>query len=117
VSRRARAIALERRRQPPSLLPWIMFALMLTAAVAAHAQGAPAPSGRPEAQTTPPEIVRPGGSGVSGSSHYDGTNGVIAPPASVDPGMPVAHPDPGAFSTPMVRPPGTPGGDPKIVPK
>jgi hypothetical protein len=120
MSRRARAIAIARRRQPPSLLPWIMLALMLTAAVAAHAQGATssAPSGGPNSQTTPPEIVKPGLGGPGGvAAPEHGANGVIAPPPSVDPGMPVARPDPGAFPTPMLQPPGTPGGDPNVVPK
>jgi hypothetical protein len=64
MTRRARAIAIARRRQPPALLPWLMFALLLATAVAAHAQG-----------------------------------------AAID-----------TFPTPTMRPPGTPGGDPTVVP-
>ncbi|HEY1543548.1 MAG TPA: hypothetical protein VGG01_14135 [Xanthobacteraceae bacterium] len=43
------------------------------------------------------------------------SNGVICPPATSDPGMQVAPPQGGALK--VLPPPGTPGGDPKTVPK
>jgi hypothetical protein len=43
--------------------------------------------------------------------------GVIRPPAGVDPGIhaPALNPDPG--TTPVIPPPGTPGGDPRVQPR
>ena len=48
----------------------------------------------------------------------DAGNGVIRPPAQVDPGMKVASPVPAAaLPTPIVPPPGTAGGNPSVQPK
>jgi hypothetical protein len=97
---RYRAIALARRREPQNWLPWLAFALLLLAAVAAHAQ-------QPDTGTAPRG---------SESGALQRSNGVITPPASVDPGMPVARPNTDAFPTPNVRPP-APSGNAKVVPK
>jgi hypothetical protein len=43
------------------------------------------------------------------------SKGVICPPAGVDPGITV--PPLGGGRMPVIPPPGTPGGDPGIVPK
>jgi hypothetical protein len=43
------------------------------------------------------------------------SDGVLCPPAGVDPGMHAPTPDTG--NTPVVPPPGSPGGDPTIRPK
>jgi hypothetical protein len=43
------------------------------------------------------------------------SKGVICPPAGVDPGITV--PPVGGGRMPVIPPPGTPGGDPGIVPK
>src|SRR5262245_46497634 len=43
------------------------------------------------------------------------SNGVICPPAGVDPGISV--PPVGGGRTPVIPPPGTPGGDPGLQPK
>lgn len=43
------------------------------------------------------------------------SGGVICPPAAVDPEMKL--PTPEAGNTPVIRPPGSPGGDPSIQPK
>jgi hypothetical protein len=95
----------------------------------AHAQSTPpaqAPS--PPAQTNPsnqaacPPDARPNsptvGSGQSGTNLSDqlaNSNGVICPPAGVDPEM--RKPAPGGGRIQVVPPPGGPGGDPKTVPK
>jgi len=117
---RARAIAIARRRDPPSWLPWLAFAVvLLAAAAAAHAQqSGTATDGR----TSPPAVTQqaaPSTDAAPGStsatlSHNDG---VIKRPAAVDPGMAIARPGADAFPTPTVRPPGTPGGDTKVIPK
>ena len=51
------------------------------------------------------------------SHQLDRSQGVIRPPGGVDPGMPVAPPEPGSQRTPVIPPPGTPGGDPTIEPR
>jgi hypothetical protein len=43
------------------------------------------------------------------------SDGVLCPPAGVDPAMHAPTPDAG--NTPVIRPPGSPGGDPTIRPK
>jgi hypothetical protein len=40
---------------------------------------------------------------------------IICPPAGVDPG--ISAPPVGGGRTPVIPPPGTPGGDPNIIPK
>ncbi len=43
------------------------------------------------------------------------SKGIICPPAGVDPG--IAAPPVGGGTMPVIPPPGTPGGDPNIIPK
>jgi hypothetical protein len=43
------------------------------------------------------------------------SKGVICPPVGIDPG--ISAPPVGGGVTPVIPPPGTPGGDPSIVPK
>jgi hypothetical protein len=43
------------------------------------------------------------------------SKGIICPPAGVDPG--IAAPPVGGGRTPVIPPPGTPGGDPTIIPR
>jgi hypothetical protein len=49
------------------------------------------------------------------SEQLSESNGVICPPAGVDPGISV--PPVGGGRMPVIPPPGTPGGDPNVVPK
>jgi hypothetical protein len=52
------------------------------------------------------------------SERLDRTDGVIKPPAGIDPGMHVAPKDPNVGSNmPVIPPPGSPGGDRSIQPK
>jgi hypothetical protein len=43
------------------------------------------------------------------------TDGVICPPPEIDPDM--HQPAPGGGATPVIPPPGSPGGDPSVQPK
>lgn len=43
--------------------------------------------------------------------------GVIEPPPDGDPGIHVPAPDPEPGTTPVIPPPGSPGGDPNVQPK
>jgi hypothetical protein len=49
------------------------------------------------------------------SDRLSQSKGVICPPAGIDPGISV--PPSGGGRTPVIPPPGTPGGDPSIQPK
>jgi hypothetical protein len=49
------------------------------------------------------------------SDHLASSGGVICPPPGVDPEIKAPTPEGGA--TPVIPPPGTPGGDPSVQPK
>jgi hypothetical protein len=102
----------------------------------AFAQAPPGPV-TPPAQTAPPSPSRAANCAPmqpapnSGAAVPDGTttgqraeplgdklarsDGVLCPPAGVDPQMHAPAPDVG--NTPVIPPPGSPGGDPSIRPK
>jgi hypothetical protein len=82
------------------------------------AQNAPSPSKQaacpPDAPANSPTV----GSGQSNpnlSNQLSNSSGVICPPAGVDPDMNVSPP--GGGRTPVIPPPGSPGGDPDVKPK
>ena len=96
---------------------------------AAHAQDRPqvAPQERPPAvdpkACAPGDRLQPGApnpsapaatSGESLSDKLARTDGVICPP-NVDPDIRMPTPDAG--NTPVIPPPGSPGGDPTVRPK
>ena len=49
------------------------------------------------------------------SQELSQSKGVICPPAGIDPG--IAKPPVGGGRMPVIPPPGTPGGNPNIIPK
>ena len=51
------------------------------------------------------------------SDKLNQSDGVIKPGSNIDPKMQVNPPDPGPTSTPVIPPPGSPGGNPNVVPK
>ena len=51
------------------------------------------------------------------SDKLNQSDGVIKPGGNIDPKMQVNPPDPGPTSTPVIPPPGSPGGNPNVVPK
>jgi len=78
------------------------------------------PPGPPPAGPVPPERLEPG----PGSPPSDGRGlgsgtpgGVIRPPAGVDPGIQAPAPNPNPGTMPVIPPPGTPGGDPRLEPR
>jgi hypothetical protein len=86
----------------------------------------PAPDTTPKAGNCPPARSAPrnteGGSGTTtgqaGQSLSDQlarSDGVICPPGNVDPEM--RAPTPGGGNTPVIPPPGSPGGNPNVQPK
>ena len=101
---------------------------------AAFAQAPPTPA-TPPAQTAPPPVTRAtncaptqptpqGGIVPQGTTGQRAeplgdklarSDGVLCPPAGVDPEM--HAPTPNVGNTPVIPPPGSPGGDPTIRPK
>jgi hypothetical protein len=104
----------------------LMFvvATIVAAATNAHAQSdraappllSPAPNLACQARTGGLVLPTPGETtGANLSDELSRSKGVICPPAGVDPGISV--PPIGGGVTPVIPPPGTPGGDPGLVPK
>ena len=114
----------------------LISCVMMAAADVAGAQAPPGPT-TPPAQPAPPSPSRAANGAPmqpapqSGTAAPEGTttgqraeplgdklarsDGVLCPPAGVDPEMRAPAPDAG--KTPVIPPPGSPGGDPTIRPK
>ena len=102
-----------------------MMALLLamTATQPCAAQNAPAPRTLdPKACSDEQRQRLPNGSAPRSDSpdqtlsdKLARTEGVVCPPAGVDPD--IAVPPPGGGRTPVIPPPGSPGGDPTVRPK
>ena len=75
----------------------------------------PSPSG--DCQRGSSALAMPGETAGSAnlSDVLSRSKGVICPPAGIDPG--ISAPPVGGGVMPVIPPPGTPGGDPNIVPK
>jgi hypothetical protein len=104
--------------------PCIIVAATIIAGVAnVSAQPAPPPgiSSTPnlgcQARTGGLAVPVPGETTGSAnlSDELSRSKGVICPPAEIDPS--IAVPPPGGGVMPVIPPPGTPGGDPTIIPK
>ncbi|MFK4510029.1 hypothetical protein LPJ38_12680 [Bradyrhizobium daqingense] len=111
----------------------ILVSLLIAASGSAIAQAPPAPATPPQA-TAPPSPQRAAGCAPSDrlATTPDGTttgqsreplgdklaktDGVLCPPAGVDPDMHAPAPSTGG-NTPVIPPPGSPGGDPNVRPK
>lgn len=76
------------------------------------------PVAPPHAAAPPPERIAPPDSMSSGnmSTRLSQQKGTITPP-NVDPGMTVSPPARSGAATPVIPPPGSPGGNPSVVPK
>ena len=114
----------------------LLSCVIIAAADVAGAQAPPGPT-TPPAQTAPPSPQRATNCAPmqpapnTGEKVPEGTttgqraeplgdklarsDGVLCPPAGVDPEMHAPAPDAG--KTPVIPPPGSPGGDPTIRPK
>src|SRR3954471_13426221 len=113
----------------------VLSVVIMAASSAAFAQAPPTPV-TPPAQTAPPPVrgannCAPTESTQQGSIAPQGgttgqraeplgdklarSDGVLCPPAGVDPAIRAPTPDTG--NTPVIPPPGSPGGDPTIRPK
>ncbi|QQN63290.1 hypothetical protein JIR23_27810 [Bradyrhizobium diazoefficiens] len=113
----------------------ILASLVIAASGAAIAQAPPAPATPPQAtappspqhaadcapQDRPNRATAPDGTTTGQSREPLGdklakSDGVLCPPAGIDPEMHAPAPSTGD-SMPVVPPPGSPGGDPTIKPK
>jgi hypothetical protein len=109
--------------------PWIVAAT-LTAALTSGVLSASAQLDRPappQLSPSPNQDCQRGAEGLpvpaqgetTGSANLSDqlsqSNGVICPPAGVDPG--ISAPPVGGGIMPVIPPPGTPGGDPNVIPK
>jgi hypothetical protein len=74
-----------------------------------------APMQQPPAGTAAPEGQTTGQSREPLGDKLARSEGVLCPPAGVDPEMHAPAPDAG--NTPVIPPPGSPGGDPSVRPK
>jgi hypothetical protein len=92
--------------------------LMLIAAPVAAQVAPPAnptvPVAPPKGPSPPPERVAP--SNEDSSDRLSQHKGTITPP-KVDPGMQVNPPKNSGATMPVIPPPGSPGGNPSVVPK
>jgi hypothetical protein len=114
----------------------ILASLLIAASGPAIAQAPPSPA-TPSQATAPPPPQRASDCALTQTDHSRGTvmpegtttgqareplgdklaksDGVLCPPAGVDPEMRAPAPDVG--KTPVIPPPGSPGGDPNVRPK
>jgi hypothetical protein len=114
----------------------LLLSVLIAAPGMASAQAPPTPT-TPPAQTAPPAPARvsdcapmqpvpprgtiaPEGSTAGQRTEPLGdrlakSDGVLCPPAGVDPE--IRAPTPDAGNTPVIPPPGSPGGDPNVRPK
>lgn len=114
----ARAVALRQQQGPHPWLGWTAFALTLAVSIAAaHGAAIVAPSkGNSGPQTAVPAPLPPGsGADTPGGSARKGI--IVPPPVSRDPGINKGTPPAGRFPMPVIRPPGTAGGNQRVVPK
>jgi hypothetical protein len=107
--------------------------LLAASSAAVHAQAPPSPATPPQA-TAPAPRARSGdcsSAAASGAPSPDGvttgqsseplgdrlakSNGVLCPPTGVDPDIHAPTPEGG--NTPVIPPPGSPGGNPDVQPK
>jgi hypothetical protein len=116
-------------------LTLFLSCVLMAASGVAGAQAPPAPA-TPPARTAPPAPDRAIGCAPTQSTPQGGiapkgittgqsqeplgdrlakSDGVLCPPAGVDPAMRAPTPETG--NTPVIPPPGSPGGDPSVRPK
>jgi hypothetical protein len=113
-----------------AVLPLVLTGLLGSGTVGALAQTAPGdPAGNqtiPEKDLSLPETARPQGTQGESvddthkknlSDKLDATGGVIKPAPGVDPEIVKPAPVPQPNSTPVIPPPGMPGGPPGPEPK
>ncbi|HVV94859.1 MAG TPA: hypothetical protein VHD15_15720 [Hyphomicrobiales bacterium] len=87
------------------------------ALLVATASGAAAQAPPSEGHARKPATPDSGNAAGSLSQRLSRSNGVIPPPKNVDPGMSAPVPNPHPHTTPVIPPPGSPGGKSGVEPK
>jgi hypothetical protein len=80
----------------------------------------PVPAMAQGAQSVPNQVpTAPDGTAPNAplSEKLDRSKGVLQPPSGVDPEIHVPAPEPNPQTTPVIPPPGTPGGNQNVQPK
>jgi hypothetical protein len=101
--------------------PIALIATLLAAGGPASAQQSGQPAPVPPAVNCPPGVngdpptIGGGRTGEPLSEKLAESKGIICPPAGIDPEMQKTPPAGGEIR--IIRPPGTPGGDPSVQPK
>jgi hypothetical protein len=106
----------------PIAAVFVLLAQVATASAQVPAtprgSGSTATNCTPTATTSDPNsIATPGQPGEPLTDKLARSGGVLCPPTGVDPEIRAPAPDGGTAKTPVVPPPGTPGGDPGVRPK
>ncbi len=93
-------------------------AAAIVALLVATAASAQAPAPDSSGRNNPPQVQTEGQAPAENlSESLDRNKGVIRPKDNVDPAIHAAPPDSAGGTMPVIRPPGSPGGDQQIVPK
>ncbi len=100
----------------------LAFAVCGVMAGSASAQVQPRDPNMPDPRSVPAEKMAPdmgstGSTGETLSEKLQRTEGVIKPPTNATPDMTVPAPVPNPGTTPVIPPPGSPGGNRQIEPK
>jgi hypothetical protein len=116
----------------------VIAGLVIAGSSAAFAQAPPTPATPPArtappsaertnancapTQTTPQGTIAPSGTTTGQSPEPLGdklakSDGVLCPPSNVDPAMRARAPNSDSSNTPVIPPPGSPGGDQSVRPK
>ena len=104
------------------LSAYLLSTLLVATGSAALAQ-APVPQqapNMPAPKETIPEKIAPNDPSTTGatlSEKLEASDGVIKPPANMDPEITVPAPVPNPGTTPVIPPPGSPGGNTTVGPK
>ena len=102
-----------------------LFGMMGAAAIAQTPIRPPQAPNMPPTDQVIPEKMKPEEPSVTGtvgpgstlSEKLEATEGVIRPPSNLDPAITAPAPVPNPGTTPIIPPPGSPGGDQSVVPK
>jgi hypothetical protein len=81
-----------------------------------QAPNMPAPKDMPAEKIKPSDPSETGSTGTL-SDKLEKSDGVIRPPATATPEMTVPAPVPNPGTTPVIPPPGSPGGNKQVIPK
>lgn len=101
----------------------VALAMVLTSGLALAQATGPRDPNMPDPRNVPAEKIKPemplstGTPGSTLSERLEKSDGVIKPQGDPDPGITVRPPVPNPGTTPVIPPPGAPGGNPRLDPR